>query len=116
MMTPQKSRFLVTSALIASALLGGSLVLSACGKLGSLEEAPPLYGADAKSDWSASNLPGGGNTATMSSSASKDTEKAKPDANGRNAMDDPYVGNKKVEDAPLEGFGNATTFNNNNPK
>ena len=114
MMTPQKSRLLVTSALIASAVLGASILLSACGKLGTLDEAPPLYGAKAKADWSASN-PGGGSTATNSTSASKETEKAKPDANGKNQMPDPYTSNQKIQDAPLEGFGNATTFNNNTP-
>ena len=116
MMTPAQTRLLVTSALTASALLAGALALSACGKLGALEQAPPLYGDEAKSSWSVSHNPGGGTTATNSTSASKDTEKAKPDANGKNAMDDPYKGNKKIEDAPLEGFGNATQFNNNNPK
>ncbi len=115
MMTPNKSRILVTTALTASAILGTALLLSACGKLGTLEQAPPLYGSDAKSSWSVSHNPGGGDTATNSSSASKDTERAKPDANGKNKMDNPYVGNKKIEDAPLEGFGNATTFNNNAP-
>lgn len=114
MMTPTKSRFLVTSALIASAVLGASMLLSACGKLGSLEEAPPLYGAKAKADWSASN-PGGGSTATNSTSASKATERAAPDANGQNSMANPYTDNKKIEEAPLEGFGNATQFNNNTP-
>ncbi len=116
MMTPAKSRLLVTSALIATALLGGAFVLSACGKLGTLEQAPPLYGKDAKSEWSVSNNPGGGTTATNSTSASKATEKAQPDANGKNAMADPYTDNKKIEEAPLEGFGNATSFNNNTPK
>ena len=115
MMTPQKSRILVTSALIASALMGGALVLSSCGKLGALEEAPPLYGKDASSSWSVSHNPGGGSTATNSTSASKETEKAKPDANGKNNMPDPYTSNQKIENAPLEGFGNATTFNNNSP-
>ena len=116
MMTLNKSRLVVTTALLTSAILASTLLLSACGKIGSLEQAPPLYGADAKSSWSASNLPGGGNTATNSTSVSSDGEKALPDANGKNKMPDPYVGNKKVQDAPLEGFGNATQFNNNSPK
>lgn len=119
MMTPPqktlRSRFLVTVALTATAALAAAM-LSACGKIGTLEQAPPLYGDEAKASWSSSNLPGGGNMTTNSTSASRESEKALPDANGRNQMDDPYKGNKKIQDAPLEGFGNATKFNNNSPQ
>ena len=57
----------------------------------------------------------GGTTVTTSESASRDTERALPDANGKNTMPDPYRGYKKISDAPLEGFGNAANFNNNDP-
>ncbi|MEI9906198.1 MAG: hypothetical protein WDN06_21530 [Asticcacaulis sp.] len=114
MRTLNQSRLVVTTALAASAILAASMLLGACGKLGSLEQAPPFYGDKAKADWSSSN-PGGGSTATNSSSASKATERAGPDANGQNSMANPYTDNKKIENAPLEGFGNATQFNNNSP-
>ena len=106
MMTPNKTRFLVTAALTATALLGGSMVLSACGKLGTLEQAPPMFGK-AKADWSTSKDSNGGITTTTSSSASRDSERALPEATDTNKMSDPYRGNKKISDAPLEGFGNA---------
>ncbi len=114
MMTPAKTRFVIATALGATLILGAALGLSACGKLGSLQEAPPMFGRDAKSSWSASNSVSvsknatGGNTATLDdSSASKESERAKPDKNDKNKSPDPYKGNKKVSDAPLEGFGNA---------
>ena len=121
MMTPHKNRFLMTAALGATALLAASLLLSACGKEPSLKTAPPLWGAKAKADWSswsggqpsssdlsfsddsASSLSGGGTEATMSSSVSKQTERALPDGNGPNNTPDPYRGNQKVSDAPIEG-------------
>lgn len=115
MMTPNKSRFVITSALAASALLAAAMGLSACGKLGTLDQAPPMFGDKAKSSWSSSQNSDGGTTVTTSESASRDTERALPDANDKNKMPDPYRGNKKIENAPLEGFGNATTFNNNDP-
>lgn len=116
MMTTKKTRFVMTSALAATALMAAALGLSACGKLGALEQAPPLYGDDAKSSWSVSHNSDGGTTVTTSASSSRDTERALPDANDKNKMPDPYRGNKKIENAPLEGFGNATSFNNNDPR
>ncbi len=108
MMTRNKARFLVTAALTTSALLGGAMLLSACGKLGTLEQAPPVYGDKAKSDWSTSRDASGGVTTTTSASASRDSERALPDGStDNNKVTDPYRGNKKVADAPLEGFGNA---------
>jgi hypothetical protein len=127
MMTLSKTRFLVTAALGASLVLGASLLLSACGKEPSLKTAPPMWGAKAKADWSAgvsssdsasnlsftdtsvsaSSLSGGGSEATLSSSSSKATERALPDANGPNKTPNPYAGNKKISEAPLEGVGNA---------
>ncbi|ESQ77169.1 hypothetical protein [Asticcacaulis sp. AC402] len=117
MMTVNKTRLITSAALTGMALLGGALLLSACGKLGTLEQAPPVYGDDAKASWSASKNAGGGSTATLDDSAApNETERALPQADDDNRMDDPYRGNKKVQDAPLEGFGNATIFNNNTPK
>ena len=116
MMTAKKTRFVITGALAASALLAAVMGLSACGKLGTLDQAPPLYGDDAKSSWSVSHNADGGSTVTTSASASRDGERALPDANDKNKMPDPYRGNKKIENAPLEGFGNATSFNNNDPR
>lgn len=120
MMTPAKTRFVITTALGATLILGAALGLSACGKLGTLEEAPPMFGRDAKSSWSASSGVSvsknatGGDTATLDdSSASKESERAKPDANAKNKSPNPYAENKKISDAPLEGFGNAASFTNN---
>lgn len=112
---PNKTRFVTSAALAGIALLGSAVLLSACGKLGTLETAPPLYGDDAKASWSASSNSDGGTTVTMDSSASNETERALPDGNGKNKMVDPYRSNKKIQDAPLEGFGNGATFNNNSP-
>lgn len=102
MMSPNKTRILIATAGAAALIL---TALSACGKMGHLEQAPPLYGQAAKSSWSASQLPDGGNQATNSSSASKATERALPDANGPNnsPINKPGQGNGQ-----LEGFGNAT--------
>jgi predicted small lipoprotein YifL len=102
MMTPQKRRFLVAAALTGTVLTAAALGLSACGKMGPLESAPPMYNDKAKAKWdqnhsgdsiSSQNLPGGGNEATLAptSSTSKETEKALPDANGPNTMPNPYT-------------------------
>ncbi|MGZ3304864.1 MAG: hypothetical protein ACXU8U_03300 [Asticcacaulis sp.] len=120
MMTPKKTRFLVAAALSGSMLAAAALTLSACGKMGSLETAPPLYGAKAKAQWSAnhsgdtlssssSSLSGGGNQATLEPTADtpKETEKALPDANGKNKMANPYTANVTPSQAPIEGTGNA---------
>jgi len=117
MMTPNKNRFVTGTALAVSALLTGAMLLSACGKLGALDRAPPMFGDKAKAEWSASSNADGGSTVTMPMSAqtSRATERAAPDYNQKNQMTDPYRSNQKIEDAPLEGFGNATSFNNNNP-
>jgi len=105
--------------LVIVTMLGAALAVgvSACGKMGQLEQAPPMIGKDAKSSYSVSKNAGGGDTATLDdASASRETERAKPDLNDVNRQKDPYRGTKSVQDAPLEGFGNATSFNNNNPK
>ncbi|MBW8881238.1 MAG: hypothetical protein JF615_07405, partial [Asticcacaulis sp.] len=63
--------------------------------------------------WSASSNADGGTTAVMDdTSASQSSERALPDANGKNKMEDPYRAPKKIQDAPLEGFGNNGTFTN----
>ncbi len=103
MMSPRKTRILMATAVGATLILTG---LSACGKMGHLEQAPPLYGQAAKSSWSASQLPGGGNEATNSSSASKESERALPDPNGPN--NSPLA--KPSGKTPLEGFGNAAHY------
>jgi hypothetical protein len=102
MMTARKTRILMAVAVGGTLILTG---LSACGKLGHLEQAPPVYGQAAKSSWSASQLPGGGSEATNSSSASKESERALPDPNGPNnsPLGKPGKGG-------LEGFGNATKY------
>ena len=117
MMTPNKNRFVTGTALAVSALLAGAMLLSACGKLGPLDRAPPMFGDKAKAEWSASSNSDGGSTVTMSmsDSTSRSSEKALPDYNQKNQMQNPYTANKSPQDAPLEGFGNAATFNNNNP-
>ena len=117
MMTPHKTRFLVAAALTGSFLAASALGLSACGKLGGLETAPPLYNEKAKAKWeeshsgdsiSSTSLSGGGNMTTLSptSSTSKDSEKAKPDANGQNNMPNPYT-QIGPGSPPIEGTGNA---------
>lgn len=108
-----KARLVIVTALAAALAVG----VSACGKLGQLEQAPPMIGKDAKSSYSVSKNAGGGDTATLDdTTASRETERAKPDINDVNKQKDPYRSNQNVADAPLEGFGNATTFNNNTPK
>jgi len=110
MMTRNKTRFVVTTALGVTALLGASMVLSACGRLGELEQAPPMMNKKAEAQWSTSHNPDGGITTTTDSSSSKASERALPDADAANSMDNPYTTQKRIQDAPLEGFGNATTF------
>ena len=105
MMTPNKTRFLVTTALAASALLGLALGLSACGKMSPLETAPPMWGDKAKADWSASHE-GKSSSASSSDGIKRETERALPDPNGPNNSPDPYKGNKPISEAPLEGVGN----------
>ena len=51
MMTPHKTRFLVAAALTGTVLAASALGLSACGKLGPLESAPPMYNDKAKARW-----------------------------------------------------------------
>ncbi len=116
MMTRTKARFVLTTALTAAALVGGASLLSACGKLGTLEQAPPIMNKKAEAAWSTSMNADGGVTTTTSASASRASERAEPDANGSNSMSNPYSGAKSIQSAPLEGFGNAATFNNNSPK
>ncbi|MGA9658887.1 MAG: hypothetical protein WBQ60_07295, partial [Asticcacaulis sp.] len=95
-----------------SAALMGAAALSACGKLGELEQAPPVFNKKAEASWSASKNPDGGSTVTMEATSSRATERALPDANDKNKMENPYTAPKRIQDAPLEGFGNATSFNN----
>ena len=107
---PTKTRLVMITAL-GAALIGASL-LGACGKLGELETAPPVLNSKAEASWSASKNPDGGITLTTDSSASRETERALPDSDAKNSMAKPYTGNKKMQDAPLEGMGNNTGFNN----
>ena len=108
-----KARFVVTTAIGVSALLGASLLLSACGKLGDLNQAPPFMNEKAAAEWSTSQNPDGGVTMTTTdTSASRETERALPDADADNSMENPYTAPKKISEAPLEGFGNAANFNN----
>lgn len=119
MMTPVKTRLVTTLAL--GAVLIAASALSACGKLGSLEQAPPLFGrgaasATTESRVSVSKNAAGGDTATLDDSdAKRETERAKPDKNARPTASDYYTNNTKVQDAPLEGFGNAARVDNDNP-
>ena len=117
MMTPNKTRFLVAAALTGSLLAASALGLSACGKLGSLESAPPMFNPTAKAQWdqshsgdsiSSTSLSGGGNMTTLSptSATSKSSEKALPDANGPNHMPNPYT-QIGPSSQPIEGTGNA---------
>jgi hypothetical protein len=107
MLSRNKTRFVTVTALTASALLVAALGLSACGKWGTLEQAPPLYGAKAKADWSTSRNPDGGITTTTSASSSRASERALPDKNAKNKMPNPYAGTTPISAAPLEGVGNA---------
>ena len=119
MMTPVKIRLVTTLAL--GAVLIAASGLSACGKLGSLEQAPPLFGrgaaaASSESSVSVSKNAAGGDSATLDdSNAKRETERAKPEKNARAKASDYYTQNQKVQDAPLEGFGNAARVDNNNP-
>ncbi len=126
MMTPNKTRFLVAAALTGSMLAASALGLSACGKLGSLETAPPEFNPKAKARWeqthsgdaisssssgmaiSSSSVSGGGNTATLepTSDTKRESEKALPDANGKNNMPNPYT-QIGPNSQPIEGVGNA---------
>ncbi len=119
MMTPAKTRLVTTLAL--GAVLVAASALSACGKLGTLEQAPPLFGRGAASSSSSSGPAvsknaNGGDTATLDgTNAKRETERAKPEKNARPKASDYYTNNTKVQDAPLEGFGNAARVDNNNP-
>ncbi|ESQ85939.1 hypothetical protein AEAC466_01795 [Asticcacaulis sp. AC466] len=104
MMPPRKSRFVMLAALAAVA----SVAISACGKLGTLEQAPPIMNKKAEQSWSASKNADGGVTLTTDSSSSRASERATPDADSSNSMENPYTVNKRIADAPLEGFGNNT--------
>jgi hypothetical protein len=108
MMSPKKTRFVLSVAL-GAALLGASM-LSACGKLGDLEQAPPMMNKKAASEWSTSHNPDGGVTTTTDSSTSRASEKALPDADSKNSMENPYAVNKRPQDAPLEGTGSNNGF------
>ncbi|MFT4074597.1 MAG: hypothetical protein QM647_03630 [Asticcacaulis sp.] len=110
MMTASKAR-LLTIAALGTALLGASL-LSACGKLGDLDRAPPMMNKKAKAQWSTSQNSDGGVTTTTDSSTSRASEKALPDADGQNSVENPYTVNKSIQDAPLEGNGSNNGFNN----
>ncbi len=87
---------------LGSAVLLAVTLLSACGKQGELQVAPPILNSDAAAEWSASADPLNG--------ATRKTERALPDANSENRMADPYRQNVPVSKAPLEGFGNAQRY------
>lgn len=108
MMTPKTTRLLTISAL-GVALIGASL-LSACGKLGDLEKAPPMMNKKAEATWSTSHNPDGGVTTTTETSTSRASEKALPDADSKNSMENPYAVNKRIQDVPLEGTGSNNGF------
>ena len=108
MMTVKKTRFVLSVAL-GAALIGASM-LSACGKLGDLEKAPPMMNKKAAAEWSTSHNPDGGVTTTTDTSASRASEKALPDADSKNSMENPYAVNKRPQDAPLEGTGSNNGF------
>lgn len=74
------------------------LSLTACGKRGDLEAAPPLWGERAREEVAAKK---------KAQAEGKATERALPRADQRNEMKDPYQENLKVSDAPIEGTGNA---------
>ena len=108
MMTVKKTRFVISVAL-GAALLGASM-LSACGKLGDLERAPPVMNRKAAAEWSTSRNPDGGVTTTTDSSTSRTSERALPDADSKNSMENPYAVNKRIQDVPLEGTGSNNGF------
>ena len=108
MMTVKKTRFVISVAL-GAALLGASM-LSACGKLGDLQKAPPIMNEKAAADWSTSHNPDGGVTTTTDTSTSRASEKALPDADSKNSMENPYAVNKRPQDVPLEGTGSNNGF------
>jgi hypothetical protein len=108
MMTANKARLMTITAL-GAALVGASL-LSACGKLGDLDRAPPMMNKKAEAAWSTSQNSDGGVTTTTDSSTSRANEKALPDADSKNSMENPYTVNKRIQDAPLEGTGNNNGF------
>ncbi|MEM9965364.1 MAG: hypothetical protein AAGC58_08455 [Asticcacaulis sp.] len=78
--------------------MGLGLTLSACGKQGDLETAPPLWGERARAEVAAKK---------KAQAEGKATERALPRGDQRNEMADPYQQNLKVSDAPIEGTGNA---------
>ncbi|WP_373295600.1 MULTISPECIES: hypothetical protein [Asticcacaulis] len=85
------------AALILGVAMG--LGLSACGKQGELEKAPPLWGKEAKAEREAIKT---------AEAQGKKTEKSLPRASDKPAAADPYYSNNvKVQDAPLEGTGNS---------
>jgi len=106
-MTNRSQLRLLAAAALSGAVLAASLALSACGKLGTLEQAPPMFNRKAELSWSTSQNSSGGTTTTTDDSRSANSEKAKPDANDMNRVPNPYTGAKSISDAPLEGFGNA---------
>lgn len=72
--------------LLAVVALG--LSLSACGREGPLEKAPPIFDKDGKE-------------------VKRETEKSLPGAKDKNKSPDPYTINKPIRNQPLEGTGNA---------
>lgn len=85
------------AALVVAVAMG--LGLSACGKQGDLDKAPPLWGKAAKAERDAIKT---------AEAQGKKTERALPRADDRKEPGDPYYSNNvKVQDAPLEGTGNS---------
>jgi predicted small lipoprotein YifL len=66
--------------------------MSACGREGPLEKAPPIFDKNGKE-------------------VKRETEKALPTAKGKNNSPDPYTTNVPVRSQPLEGTGNAQGHN-----
>lgn len=84
------ARKMIIASVIATGVMA-TLALTGCGVQGELEAAPPMVGKEAKSAYSESK--------------SRETERAMPDANGKNRVMNPYTQAVPISAAPLEGFG-----------
>jgi hypothetical protein len=79
--------------------LAASLMLCACGKVGTLEQPAPLYGAKAKADYQAKKA-----AAAAAAKAGKDDGEPEPLAPDTPGLDPPNSGRATLRDQPAPGM------------
>jgi hypothetical protein len=94
-MTASRSRFLAIGCL----WLYASLMLGACGRVGTLEQPAPLYGAKAKADYAAKKAA----AAKAKAEANKDEDGAEPLAPDTPGLDQPGSATPTLRDQPVAG-------------